>query len=221
MGAVTGLVGGVLGSGLLGGIGANKAAKTSAKGFQVGGQQAQEALNAGYSDAMKYLSPYAQFGEQTLPYLQQYMEQKPFSYGDFYNSQQFADLSAAENERVARQAQAGIGIRSGQGQQALAAIAPQLAMQERQYQDQARQQQFGNLFNLAQFGGGFAQNAAQAGMNRGSSIADYQYNAATGGANARAQGQNAMFGGLGQVVGDLGSLYAGNKMGYFNPMKGG
>lgn len=217
MGIETALIGGaVLGSGL-NAFGANKAGKTAAKGFQVGGQQAEEALNMGYQDALKYLSPYAQFGEQTLPYLQQYMEQKPFSYGDFYNSQQFADLSAAENERVARQAQAGIGVRSGQGQAALASIAPQLAMQERAYQDAARQQQFANLFNLAQFGGGFAQNAAQAGMNRGSSLADYRYNAATGGAGARAQGQNAMFQGLEQIAGDLGSIGAASGMDYFKP----
>ena len=216
MGIETALIGGaVLGSGL-NAYGANKAGKTAAKGFQIGGQQAEEAINAGYNDAMKYLSPYTQFGEQTLPYLQQYMEQKPFSYGDFFNSQQYKDLSAQQEEQSARNSLAmGQGLRSGNAAVAMSAIAPQLAMHERAYQDQARQQQFGNLFNLAQFGAGFGQNAAQLGTNRGNALADYRYNAATGGAGARAQGQQAMFGGLGQIGSDIGSIYAGSKMGYF------
>lgn len=220
MGIETALIGGaVLGSGM-NAIGANKAGKTAAKGFAVGGQQAEEAINAGYNDAMKYLSPYAQFGEQTLPFLQQYLEQKPFSYGDFFGSQQYRDLAAQQEEQVARNALAtGPGLRSGNTQAGLAAIAPQLAMQERQYQDAARQQQFGNLFNMAQFGAGFGQNLAQAGMNRGSQLADYRYNAATGGAGARAQGQQGMFNALGQMGQDIGSVFGGMNLGTFDAMR--
>lgn len=217
MGIETALIGGaVLGSGL-NAYGANKAGKTAAKGFQVGGQQAEEAINAGYNDAIKYLSPYAQFGEQTLPYLQQYLQQpQNFSYNDFFNSQQYKDLAAQQEEQVARNALAtGPGLRSGNAQVGLAAIAPQLAMAERQYQDAARQQQFGNVFNLAQFGAGFGQNAAQLGMNRGQQLADYRYNAATGGAGARAQGQQQMFQGLGQIGSDIGSIFGAKKLGYF------
>jgi hypothetical protein len=217
MGIETALIGGaVLGSGL-NAYGANKAGKTAAKGFQAGGQQAEEAINAGYNDAMKYLSPYAQFGEQTLPYLQQYLQQpQNFSYGDFFNSQQYKDLAAQQEEQVARNALAtGPGLRSGNAQVGLAAVAPQLAMQERQYQDQNSQNRFNNVFNLAQFGGGFGQNAAQMAGNRGSQLADYRYNAATGGAGARAQGQQQMFQGLGQIGSDIGSIFAGSKLGYF------
>lgn len=221
MGAALGLAGGaLLGSGL-NAMGANKAGKTAAKGFAVGGQQAEEAINAGYNDAMKYLSPYAQFGEQTLPYLQQYLQQpQNFSYGDFFNSQQYKDLAAQQEEQVARNALAtGPGLRSGNAQVGLAAIAPQLAMQERMYQDQNAQNRFNNVFNLAQFGGGFGQNAAQLGMNRGQQLADYRYNAATGGAGARAQGQQGMFQGLGQIGQDMGSLYSGNQLGQFDALK--
>lgn len=220
MGIETALIGGaVLGSGM-NAIGANKAGKTAAKGFAVGGQQAEEAINAGYNDAMKYLSPYAQFGEQTLPFLQQYLEQKPFSYGDFFNSQQYKDLSAQAEEQTARNALAmGQGLRSGNAAVAMNAIAPQLAMAERQYQDAARQQQFGNLFNMAQFGAGFGQNLAQAGMNRGNALADFRYNAATGGAGARAQGQQAMFQGLGQMGQDIGSVFGGVNLGTFDAMR--
>lgn len=232
MATALGLAGGVVGSSILGGIGANKAAKTQVGGFAYGANQAEQALNSGYNDAMSYLSPYAQFGEQVLPYLQQYMQQSQerpdFSYSDFFNSQQYKDLSGQAEAAALRGASATGGLRSGNSNVAIASIAPQLAMQERQYQtglnqynDQQAQQRFGNLFNLAQFGGGFAQNAAQLGTNRGGALADYRYNAATGGANARAQGQNAMFQGLGGLAGDLGSIYAGNQMGYFNPMKGG
>lgn len=232
MGVETALIGGAVLGGGLKAHGANKAGKTAAKGFASGANQAEQALGAGYNDAMAYLSPYAQFGEQVLPYLQQYMQQSQerpdFSYSDFFNSQQYKDLSGQAEAAALRGASATGGLRSGNSNVAIASIAPQLAMQERQYQtglnqynDQLAQQRFGNLFNLAQFGGGFAQNAAQLGTNRGGALADYRYNAATGGANARAQGQNAMFQELGGLIGDLGSIYAGNQMGYFNPMKGG
>lgn len=221
MGAALGLAGGaLLGSGL-NAMGANKAGKTAAAGFSQGGKQAEEAINAGYNDAMKYLSPYAQFGEQTLPYLQQYLQHpQSFSYGDFFNSQQYKDLAAQQEEQVARNALAtGPGLRSGNAQVGLAAIAPQLAMAERQYQDQAAQNRFGNVFNLAQFGAGFGQNAAQLGMNRGQQLADYRYNAATGGAGARAQGQNAMFQGLGQIGQDMGSIFGASNLGQFDAIR--
>lgn len=190
--------------------GQRKAAKTTAQGFQTGLENAEEAINTGYDDAMKYLSPYTKFGEQTLPYLQQYLEQKPFSYDDFFGSQQYKDLAAQQEEQVARNALAtGPGLRSGNTQAGLAAIAPQLAMAERQYQDAARQQQFGNVFNMAQFGAGFGQNAANMAANRGSQLADYRYNAATGGAGARAQGQLGHYNTWGQAFEDFGTLGAG------------
>lgn len=191
--------------------GQRKAAKTKAQGFQAGLETAEEAINTGYDDAMKYLSPYAQFGESTLPYLQQYLQQpQNFSYGDFYNSQQYKDLSAQQEEQVARNALAtGPGLRSGNAQVGLAAIAPQLAMQERQYQDQNAQNRFNNVFNLAQFGGGLGQNAANMAVNRGSQLADYRYNAATGGAGARAQGQLGHYNTWGQAFEDFGTLAAG------------
>lgn len=215
MGVETALIGGaVLGSGL-NAYGANKAGKTAAKGFAMGGQQAENALNSGYNDAMQYLSPYTQFGEQTLPYLQQYLSQQPASYDDFFKSQQYTDLSKQAEDVALRNASATGGLRGGASAVALQSIAPQLAMQWQQNQQNQQQQRFGNLFNLAQFGGGFAQNAAQLGANRGNALADYRYNAATGGANARAQGQQQMFQGLGQMAGDIGTTFAANKLGYF------
>lgn len=221
MGIETALIGGaVLGSGMKA-IGANKAGKTAAAGFAQGGQQAEEALNMGFNDAMKYLSPYAQFGEQTLPYLQQYLTQQPASYDDFFKSQQYTDLSRQAEEAALRNASATGGLRGGASQVALASIAPQLAMQWQQNEQNQRQQQFGNLFNMAQFGAGFGQNLAQAGMNRGNQLADYRYNAATGAAGARAQGHQGMFNALGQMGQDVGSVFGANKLGYFNPRQGG
>jgi hypothetical protein len=217
MGIETALIGGaVLGSGMKA-YGANKAGKTAAKGFAVGADQAGQAINAGYNDAIKYLSPYAQMGEQTLPFLQSLLQAPNPSYQDFFNSPEYAALSQQETERMARQAQAGIGVRSGQGQGALASINPQLAQQWMQNQNAMQQQRFGNAFDLTRFGAGFGQNAAQMAMNRGSSLADFRYNAATGGANARAQGQNAMFNNLAQGVADFGTGFAGNKAGLFDP----
>jgi hypothetical protein len=108
-------------------------------------------------------------------------------------------------------------MRGGNTQVALASIAPQLAMGWQQQQNALQQQRFGNAFDLTRFGAGFGQNAAQMAMNRGGAMADYRYNAATGGANARAQGQNAMFNNLAQGVADFGTGFAGNKAGLFDP----
>lgn len=213
-------VGGILGGASIVGnalnaFGANKAGKTAAKGFAVGADQASQALNQGYDEAIKYLSPYAQLGEQTLPYLQQLLQTPNASYQDFFNSPEYAALSQQQEGQVLRNASATGGLRSGNAQVATAAIAPQLAQQWQQNQNMLQQQRFGNAFDLTRLGAGFGQNAAQLAYGRGSDLANYQYNAATGGANVRAQGQNAMFQNIGQGFADVGSVWAGSKLGYF------
>ena len=196
--------------------GERKAGKTRAEGFRVGAEQAEDAIDTGYNDALKYLSPYAQFGEETLPYLQQMLQNpQQFSYQDFYNSQQFKDMSAQQEEQAARNALAtGTGLRSGNASVSLAAIAPQLAMAERQHQDQQQQNRFNNVFQLAQFGSGFGTQAAQAGMNRGNALADYRYNAATGGAGARAQGIMGSYNNYAEIPKSIASAYAGGFGGF-------
>ena len=207
------------GASLIGGglkaYGANKAGKTAAKGFAVGAEQAGQAIDAGYQDAIKYLTPYAQMGEQMLPYLQGLLQQPNASYQDFFNSPEYAALSAQQESQVMRNAAATGGLRGGNAQVALAQIAPQLAMGWQQQQNALQQQRFGNAFDLTRLGAGFGQNAAQLAMNRGNTLADFKYNAATGGANARAQGQNAMFQNIAGIFGDAGSIGAGSKLGYF------
>ena len=217
MGIATGLIGGALLGGGVKAYGANKAGKTAAKGFAVGADQAGQAINAGYNDAIKYLSPYAQMGEQTLPFLQSLLQAPQASYSDFFNSPEYAALSQQQESQALRNASATGGMRGGNTQVALASIAPQLAMGWQQQQNQLQQQRFGNAFDLTRFGAGFGQSAAQMAMNRGGAMADYRYNAATGGANARAQGQNAMFNNLAQGVADFGTGFAGNKAGLFDP----
>lgn len=213
-------VGGILGGASIVGnalnaFGANKAGKTDAKGFAVGADQASQALNQGYDEAIKYLSPYAQLGEQTLPYLQGLLQTPNASYQDFFNSPEYAALSQQQEGQVMRNASATGGLRSGNAQVALAAVAPQIAQQWQQNQNALQQQRFGNAFDLTRLGAGFGQNTAQLAYGRGSDLANYQYKAATGGANARAQGQNAMFQNIGQGFADVGSVWAGNKLGYF------
>lgn len=217
MSIATGLIGGALLGGGVKAYGANQSGKTAAKGFAVGADQAGQAIDAGYNDAIKYLSPYAQMGEQTLPFLQSLLQAPQASYSDFFNSPEFAALSQQQESQALRNASATGGMRGGNTQVALASIAPQLAMGWQQQQNQLQQQRFGNAFDLTRFGAGFGQNAAQMAMNRGGQLADYRYNAATGGANARAQGQNAMFNNLAQGVADFGTGFAGNKAGLFDP----
>jgi hypothetical protein len=198
-------------------FGSKKGSNAAAKGFQIGGQQAESAIDAGYEDALKYLSPYAQMGEQTLPFLQQLLQAPNTTYEDYFKSPEYAALSQQQEGQVLRNASATGGLRSGNAQVALASIAPQLAMQNQQYQNTLQQQRFGNAFDLTRFGAGFGQNAAQMAMNRGNTLADYRYNAAIGEAGAQAQVQPNMFGNLSSFVGDIGSIWAGNKMGMFKP----
>jgi hypothetical protein len=226
MGIEAALIGGSVGSSLLGGLGSNKAGKTAQQGFQQGAQQATGAIDESMKQALGYLSPYMNFGEQALPYLQQYLQQGApqqfqFDAQAYQNSPEFKNLQAMNEQSVLRNASATSGMRSGGANAALAGITPQLLAQERGQQlnefnvnQGLQQQRFGNLFNLTQFGAGFGQNAAQMAMGAGSDKANYMYNAATGGANARAQGQNAMFGGIGQAAQDLGTGFYGAKKGF-------
>jgi hypothetical protein len=197
-------------------FGANKSGKTMQRGFQQGAEQAGQAIDAGYNDAIKYLSPYAQMGEQTLPFLQSLLQAPQASYQDFFNSPEYAALAQQQESQVLRNASATGGLRSGNAQVATAAIAPQLAQQWQQNQNMMQQQRFGNAFDLTRFGAGFGQNAAQMAMNRGSELANYRYNAATGGANARAQGQQQMFGNIAQGIGDLGTIGANSALGRYS-----
>jgi hypothetical protein len=225
MGVETALIGASVAGSLMKGYGANKAGKTAQKGFQQGAQQATGAIDESMKQALGYLSPYMNFGEQALPYLQQYLQQGApqqfqFDAQAYQNSPEFQNLQAMNEQAVLRNASATGGMRSGGANAALAGITPQLLAQERGQQlnefninQGLQQQRFGNLFNLTQFGAGFGQNAAQMAMGAGADKANYMYNAATGGANARAQGQNAMWQHFGQAVEDVGSGFYGAKKG--------
>jgi hypothetical protein len=226
MGIEAALIGGSVASSLVSGYGANKAGKTAQRGFQQGAQQATGAIDQSMQQALGYLSPYMNFGEQALPYLQQYLQQGApqqfqFDAQAYQASPEFQNLQAMNEQSVLRNASATSGMRSGGANAALAGITPQLLAQERGQQlnefnvnQGLQQQRFGNLFNLTQFGAGFGQNAAQMAMGAGADKANYMYNSATGGANARAQGQNAMFGGIGQAAQDLGTGFYGFKKGF-------
>lgn len=194
--------------------GERKSANTMHQGFIAGEQAATGAIDEGYQDALKYISPYAQMGEQTLPYLQQLLQAPNTTYEDYFKSPEYAALSQQQEGQVLRNASATGGLRSGNAQVALASIAPQLAMQNQQYQNQLQHQRFGNAFDLTRFGAGFGQNAAQLAMNRGNTLADYRYNAATGGAGARAAGQQQSYATFGKMFEDLGTLYAGGSGGF-------
>lgn len=213
-------------SSVIKGIGANKAGKIAQKGYQQGAQQATGVIDESMKQALGYLSPYMNFGEQALPYLQQYLQQGApqqfqFDAQAYQNSPEFQNLQAMNEQAALRNASATGGMRSGGANAALASITPQLLAQERGQQlnefninQQQQQQRFGNLFNLTQFGAGFGQNAAQLAQGAGADKANYMYNAATGGANARAQGQNAMYQNFGQAVEDVGSGFYGAKKGF-------
>jgi hypothetical protein len=219
------LTGGSVASSLLPAFGSNKAGKTAQKGFQQGAEQATGAIDQSMQQALGYLSPYMNFGEQALPYLQQYLQQGApqqfqFDAQAYQNSPEFQNLQAMNEQAALRNASATGGMRSGGANAALAGITPQLLAQERGQQlnefninQGLQQQRFGNLFNLTQFGAGFGQNAAQMAMGAGADKANYLYNAATGGAGARAQGQQAMFQGLGKGIQDAATGFYGMKKG--------
>lgn len=115
--------------GLLGSKSASKQAQVQQQGYD-----ASTALNREQFEYLKQImAPYQQVGAETLPALQSFVNQPQsnfsFDYNEYFKSPQFKALQQQQSEQALRMGSATGGFRGGDTQAALAAIAPQLAMQ--------------------------------------------------------------------------------------------
>lgn len=132
MGIVTGLLGGSMLSGVLG----NKSAKAAANAQAQGADRATAAQLEMFNKQMELMQPYMNAGQSGIAGLQGLVNQQrtpfSFSYDDYFKSPEYAALSQQQERQALGNASATGGLRSGNSQVALAAIAPQLAQQGRQ-----------------------------------------------------------------------------------------
>lgn len=179
----------------------NRDAKKAANAQRYAADQST-ALNREQLEYIKQImAPYQQAGQSALPALQGFINQPAdqfnFSYDSYFKSPQYQALMGQQNEQALRTGAATGGIRGGDTQAALAAIAPQLAMQAEDAARQnfslnqgARLNQFNQLMGIAGLGTGAANqvgNAAQTfgqvagnnALNVGNAMANkyQQYNA--------------------------------------------
>ena len=195
-GAAMGAVGNLLGGGAR-----KRAAQAQADALQRGQDMQMQMFREGQAATQ----PYRQAGADALGQFQGLMSTQ--GQGDFYNeymqSPMFQALQGQAEEANLRAASATGGLRTGQTGAALAAIAPQLAMQ-------GYQQRLGGLQSLIGTGAGAAGQTASIAPQVGSQMANMigQQGAAQGAADTAMQGAFAntlgQLGGLGMYAGQGG-----------------
>ena len=202
-------VGAVIGANIIGGaIGSRNARKAAQRATDAQTMMQQKAIDeqrAGFDYAEEQLSPFAQFGQEQLGALSGALSQQP-------PGAEFAlqnPLLQAMQEDVTRRLfanQAAKGkLGSGGTAAALQSALIPMALDFRQQEINNRQQNIGNLFSAAQFGGGFASDLATSRMNLASNIGNLQ----TGQGQAMAQGKYGEANARNQMIGSaLGGLNA-------------
>lgn len=218
MGIETALIAGSIGSGLIGANAAKKAAKSQTDSAKYASDIQMQMFNRG----LEMNEPFRQAGIGGLQSLIDLgrQEDRPFSfdYGAYFNSPEYAALSAQQEQQALGNASATGGLRSGNAQAALATIAPQLAQQGRQnamseysLNQAALMDKYNRLQGIVGLGLGVSQQGASQAGQVGSALASNAMYA--GSANANKYNQ---YGNLAQgVLGNAGSLYAFNQMGGF------
>lgn len=195
---------------------ANKSAKKAANAQAAAADKATAAQMEMFNKQLELMQPFNQAGQTALPGLQEMamQQQTPFSfdYGAYFNSPEYAALSSQQEAQTLGNSAATGGLRSGNSQAALAAIAPQLAQQARgnamseySLNQAGMMDRYNRLMGLAGLGMGSAQQSASAAGNFGNAQANNALYAGNAMANKYQQyGKNTQ-----SMLGDLGSLYLG------------
>lgn len=168
------------------------------------------------------MAPYQEAGTSVLPALQAFVNQPQekfnFDYQSYFNSPEYAALAGQQNEQALRMGAATGGIRGGDTQAALAAIAPQLAQQARanaqnefSLNQGARLNQYNMLQGIAGLGTGAASQVGNAAQNFGAAAGANALRIGQAGANRYAQRGEAQSG----LLSDLTSLFGGGFGGGF------
>ncbi len=138
-------------SSVIGGIGARKAGKQQAKAQD----EAMARQREGYETAQSYLDPYQTVGQQSLTGLQALAGQpidRNALLNDYFNSNEYSQLSNQARYQSLAGAEATGGLGSSATQNQLASIAPTLGQNYLNDMTTQQQNMYGQLLNLSNMG---------------------------------------------------------------------
>lgn len=155
------------------------AAERSGRTIQQGTREGIASTQRGLDQSLAYGAQYRDAGGASLEQMQRLSDPSGRAniLSDYYGGDEYAQLSAQQEEQALRNASVTGGVRGGNNQVALASIAPQLG-----------QRYLGDLYNqnaaIADLGYGASSQASNAALQTGYNKAQLQYQ----GAQARGQG---------------------------------
>jgi len=213
---ISGVAGGV--SSILGGIGANKAAKQQQK-YQ---DKAMDQSKAGYNSAVNWVSPYEQVGRTGLAGLQGIAGQpidRNQSLAEYFASPEYNMMSSQARTQGLNAVEATGGLGSTATGNMLASIAPTLGQNYLADMTNQQQNMYGQLMGLSGFGAEAANALGNYAIGQGNNMAGmYQQKGQIMAGKAAIPWQTAAsanysvgkgFGDLFSVNGDTGSGYYG------------
>lgn len=219
--AISGIAGGV--SSILGGIGANKAAKQQQQ-YQ---DKAMDQQKQGYATATNWLSPYEAAGQSGLAGLQGIAGQpidRNQLLSDYFNSQEYQSQANQARYQQLAGAEATGGLGSTATSNGLATIAPTLG--QNYLADMTNQQQniYSQLLGLSGMGAESANTLSNLAMNQGSTMAGmYQQKGQIMAGKAAIPWQTAASANysVGKGFGDMFSLGGNTGSGYYGQSNSG
>ena len=165
---ISGVAGGV--STILGGIGANKAAKQQQK-YQ---DKAMDQSKAGYNSAVNWVSPYEQAGRTALEGLKGIAGQpidRNASLAEYFASPEYQMMGDQARNQVLRSAQATGGLGSTATGNLLSSIAPTLGQNYLADMTNQQQNMYGQLMGLSGFGAEAANALGNYAIGQGNNMA--------------------------------------------------
>ncbi|MBI0520867.1 DNA transfer protein [Pectobacterium parmentieri] len=172
MGGVVSGIGGAV-SGVLGGIGANKAAKQ-----QVAAQdRAMAASQSGYNSAVSWMSPYEEAGQSGLKGLQGIAGQpidREALLSEYFNSPEFQMMADQARNQGLRGAQATGGLGSTATGNMLSSIAPTLGQNYLADMTDQQQAMYSQLMGLTNMGAQSANALGNFAVGQGNTMAGLQ-----------------------------------------------
>lgn len=165
---ISGVAGGV--SSILGGIGANKAAKQQQK-YQ---DKAMDQSKAGYNNAVNWVSPYEKAGRTALEGLKGIAGQpidRNASLAEYFASPEYQMMGDQARNQVLRSAQATGGLGSTATGNLLSSIAPTLGQNYLADMTNQQQNMYGQLMGLSGFGAEAANALGNYAIGQGNNMA--------------------------------------------------
>jgi len=228
---------GVAAAAVVGYASTNNAAKKGAAATGNASKQATQLQRDQFERGMEEVAPFKQIGIGALDNLGRAANDPitPFAFrdssaylDDYFNSDEYNILNKQSSDQILRSASATGGLRSGNSNANLAQIAPTLGINALDRVNQKDLQAYGvnqgaisdrfsRLYGVANMGANVAGGNQSAGMQFGSQAGN---NAITAG-NAQNLAYQQQAQAINGLATDLGGLYAGNRMGYFDKANGG